>query len=53
MEDMSRQSEERNRQKFADKMRQKTMAAKNAKLTAKKEPQAVVPAPDSEGSKKD
>jgi len=33
---MSRQTEERNRQRFAEKMREKTLAAKNAKLAAKK-----------------
>jgi hypothetical protein len=44
---MSRQSEERNRDKFAEKMRQKSTAAKNAKLTPKK-----APAP-ADGNKKD
>jgi hypothetical protein len=50
---MSQQKEERARQKFSDKMRQKSLAAKNAKMAAKKEPQAATPAPAPEGSKKD
>jgi hypothetical protein len=58
---MSRQTEERNRQKFAEKMREKSLVAKNAKLTAKKAPEAAAPAsgvaqnPEGkqEGSKKD
>jgi hypothetical protein len=50
---MSQQKEERARQKFSDKMRQKSLAAKNAKLAAKKEPQTATPAPVQEGSKKD
>jgi hypothetical protein len=41
---MSRQSEERNRQKFAEKMREKSLAAKNAKQAAKKAPDPVSPA---------
>jgi hypothetical protein len=48
---MSRQTEERNRQKFADKMRQKTLVNRNAKLAEKKAPGAAT-TPD-EGSKKD
>ena len=54
---MSRQTEERNRQKFAEKMREKNLAAKNAKAAVKKAPEAAAP-PGSiegnpEGSKKD
>ena len=49
---MSRQSEDRNSQKFAEKMRQKTLAAQNAKLAAKKTAATVVPAPDADGNKK-
>jgi hypothetical protein len=46
---MSRQSEDRNREKFAEKMRQKSLAAKNAKPAVKKSP-----APEStESNKKD
>jgi hypothetical protein len=47
---MSRQSEERNREKFAEKMRQKSLANRNAKVAEKKAPEAGAPA---EGNKKD
>lgn len=47
---MSRQSEERNREKFAEKMRQKNLAAKNAKAAVKKSP---APESGAEGNKKD
>jgi hypothetical protein len=50
--DMSQQKEDRARQKFSDKMRQKSLAAKNARV-AKKEPETVAPAADVEGNKKD
>jgi hypothetical protein len=50
---MSRQSEDRNRQKFADKMRQKTLAARNAKLTVKKAPATTAPSADGDSAKKD
>jgi hypothetical protein len=50
---MSRQSEDRNREKFAEKMRQKSLAAKNSKLAAKKAPEAAAPLGGAEGSKKD
>jgi hypothetical protein len=49
---MSQQSEERNRQKFAEKMRQKSLTARNAKLAAKKTPGAAVPSADADGNKK-
>lgn len=48
---MSQQSEERNRQKFAEKMRQKSLTAKNAKLAEKKAPEAVAPPADVNGKK--
>jgi hypothetical protein len=51
MVDMSRQTEERNRQKFADKMRQKTLASKNAKQAAKKGSETGTPS--TEAGKKD
>jgi hypothetical protein len=47
---MSQQSEERNRQKFAEKMRQKSLTAKNVKLAAKKAPETAAP---SDPDKKD
>jgi hypothetical protein len=47
---MSRQTEERNRQKFAEKMREKTLAVKNAKQAAKKAPEAAAPLSSVEGS---
>ena len=51
---MSRQTEERNRQRFAEKMREKTLAAKNAKLTDKKAAGgAAAPAGGAEENKKD
>jgi hypothetical protein len=50
---MSRQSEERNRQKFADKMRQKTLAAKNAKVAPKKASENATPPIPADGNKKD
>jgi hypothetical protein len=53
MVDMSQQKEERARQKFSDKMRQKSLAAKNAKLALKKEPQEATPVPAPNGNKKD
>jgi hypothetical protein len=40
---MSRQTEERNRQKFAEKMRQKSMADRNAKLGVKKPAEQKTP----------
>jgi len=46
---MSRQSEERNREKFAEKMRQKSLAAKTAKLGVKKTPEEKTPASSAEG----
>lgn len=49
---MSQQKEERARQKFSDKMRQKSLAAKNAKV-AKKEPETVAPSADMDANKKD
>ena len=50
---MSQQSEERNRQKFAEKMRKKSLAARNAELAAKKTPGAAAPPSQGEGGKKD
>ena len=50
---MSRQSEERNRQKFAEKMRQKSLAARNQKLAAKKAPGTVAPPAEGDGKRKD
>ncbi len=50
---MSRQTEERNRQKFAEKMRQKSLAAKRPKPVEKKAPESVAPATDADGNKKD
>jgi hypothetical protein len=49
---MSRQTEDRNSQRFAEKMREKSMAAKNAKQAAKKAPSATAPSPDADGNKK-
>jgi hypothetical protein len=49
---MSRQSEERNRQKFAEKMRQKSLADRNTKLTEKKTG-AAAPAAAVDENKKD
>jgi hypothetical protein len=46
---MSRQSEERNRDKFAEKMRQKNAAAKAPKPAEKK----TAPESGAEGNKKD
>jgi len=46
---MSRQTEDRNREKFAEKMRQKSLAAKNAKL-AQKAPKTATPAADTKNS---
>jgi hypothetical protein len=48
---MSQQKEDRARQKFSDKMRQKSLAAKNAKLAGKKEPETVAPSADVDGNK--
>jgi hypothetical protein len=48
---MSQQSEERNRQKFAEKMRQKSAAARNAKLPVSKKENSA-PASTQEGEKK-
>jgi hypothetical protein len=53
MMDMSQQSEERNRQKFAEKMRQKSLTARNAKLAGKKASGTVTPSAAPEGDKKD
>jgi hypothetical protein len=50
---MSQQSEERNRQKFAEKMRQKSLTARNAKLAVKKAPERAAPAAEVDGNKKD
>jgi hypothetical protein len=50
---MSQQKEDRARQKFSDKMRQKSLAAKNAKQAVKKEPEAVAPSTGVDGNKKD
>jgi hypothetical protein len=50
---MSRQTEERNRQRFAEKMREKSMAAKNAKLATKKATGGTAAPESAEGSKKD
>jgi hypothetical protein len=47
---MSRQSEERNRERFAEKMREKSVAAKNAKQVAKKTPGQPTPLGSVEGS---
>jgi hypothetical protein len=47
---MSRKSEEHNRQKFADKMREKTLAAKNKKAAENK---GSEPTPPHEEAKKD
>ncbi len=46
---MSRQTEDRNREKFAEKMRQKSLAAKNAKLATQK-PKATPPAAETKDS---
>ncbi len=51
---MSRQMEDRNRQRFAEKMREKTLAAKNAKLADKKATGgAAAPEGGAEENKKD
>lgn len=47
---MSQQSEERNRQKFAEKMRQKSQTVLKAKLAAKKEPVGT-PSAEANGKK--
>jgi len=52
MVSMSQQKEERARQKFSDKMRQKSLAAQKAKLAGKK-PETAVPVADVDGNKKD
>lgn len=49
---MSQQSEERARQKFADKMRQKSLTARNAKLAPKNSPENKATSTDVEGGKK-
>jgi hypothetical protein len=46
---MSQQSEERNRQKFAEKMRKKSQAAISAKLEVKKAAETKTPAGGAEG----
>jgi hypothetical protein len=46
--DMSQQSEERNRQKFAEKMRKKSQAVINAKLGVKKAAETKTPAAGAE-----
>ncbi len=50
---MSQQREDRNRQKFAEKMRQKSLAARNAKLAEKKAPAPAAPPADADGNRKD
>jgi hypothetical protein len=50
---MSQQSEERNRQKFAEKMRKKSLTARNAKVAVKKAPGTATPSADADGNKKD
>ena len=51
---MSRQMEDRNRQKFAEKMREKSLAAKNAKAATKKTTGGpAAPSGGVEDSKKD
>lgn len=50
---MSQQKEDRARQKFSDKMRQKSLAAKNAKQAVKKEPETAAPSGSVNGDKKD
>ncbi len=56
---MSQQSEDRARQKFADKMRQKSLTAKNAKLATKIAPESKpasttkTASPNVESGKKD
>jgi hypothetical protein len=53
MVNMSQQKEDRARQKFSDKMRQKSIAAQKAKLAVKKEPETAAPSADVDGNKKD
>jgi hypothetical protein len=48
---MSQQKEDRARQKFSDKMRQKTLAAQKAKLAGKKEPATEIPPADVNGNR--
>jgi hypothetical protein len=50
---MSQQKEDRARQKFSDKMRKKSLAARNAKLAVKKVPEAVAPSAEVDGNKND
>ncbi len=50
---MSQQKEERARQKFSDKMRQKSLAARNQKLAEKKAPAPAAPPADVDGNRKD
>jgi hypothetical protein len=49
---MSQQKEDRARQKFSEKMRQKSLAAKKAKLAAKKAPETTAPSVEVDGNKK-
>jgi len=49
---MSQQKEERARQKFSDKMRKKSLAARNAKLAVIKEAETTAPAVVQDGNKK-
>jgi hypothetical protein len=48
---MSQQKEDRARQKFSDKMRQKSLAAKNKQQAAKKTPGPVAPSTDVDGNR--
>jgi hypothetical protein len=50
---MSQQKEDRARQKFSDKMRQKSLAARNKQQVEKKAPGPVAPPADVDGNRKD
>ena len=50
---MSQQSEERNRQKFAEKMRQKSLTARNAKLAASSAGGTKTAPADADAAKRD
>jgi len=50
---MSQQREDRARQKFAEKMRQKSLTARNAKATVKNTPENKAASTDGDAGKKD
>jgi hypothetical protein len=50
---MSQQKEDRARQKFSDKMRQKSQAARNKKMAEQKPAAPAAPPADVDGNRKD